>query len=526
VFLSKKANLTLPESTRALLNAVSAISSDLDLRSVLSRIVEAAADLTDAQYGALGVIGDESALAEFAITGLAEEEAARIGDTPRGHGILGLLIRDPKPIRLDDLTKHPAATGFPPGHPPMGSFLGVPVRIRGTVFGNLYLTEKSGGRSFTKEDELLVDALADAAGFVIENARAYGLSERRRQWLEAAADLDEVVQPPVDLDSALRQVVRLARNLARADAVAAARPGSPPQIATHRPEIHDDAAEVLRQLLADPAIARTPVPVAAAVNGYDAFAVPLRTHLAGSGLLVALHPRGTGLLQIEDRELFVSFAEHASLSLDRAQGINDRAMHAVTADRERIARDLHDVVIQRLFATGLHLQRAEMLAVLPGVAEQLRVATDSLDETIRDIRGTIFELQHHDTGGSLRAELRELVHEYAPLLGFEPVTRTTGPVDSAVPPEIREQLLPVLREALSNLARHAAAKHGEVEVTVTGEEVRLTVLDDGVGIGPTTRESGLRNARRRATELGGQLEVTRRDPQGTSFAWRVPLPGA
>lgn len=524
---SDGASGVLPDSTRALLDAVAAISSDLDLRSVLSRIVEAATRLTDARYGALGVIGDGPVLVEFVTTGVSDEERARIGDPPHGRGILGLLIRRPQPIRLDDLTQHPDATGFPPNHPPMGTFLGVPVRIRGTVFGNLYLTEKSGGRSFTQQDELLVEALANTAGFVIDNARAYGLSERRRQWLEAAADLDEAVQPPVDFDGALREVVRAARNVARARAVAAttSRPGSQPQLSTGRPEMRADVAAALRSIVDDPDIARLTEPTETSVDEYDAFVVPLRTHLAGSGQLVAFFDPGTRPLPVEDRELFVSFAEHAALSLDRAQGLDDRAELAVTSDRERIARDLHDLVIQRLFATGLQLQRAESMMQTPEGADIVQRAVDSLDTTIKDIRGTIFELQQHGTGPSLRADLRALAREYAPLLKFDPVVRTTGPVDSAVPPQVRDQLLPVVREALSNLARHAGADHGEITVEVDEGELRLSVLDDGVGIGQVSSESGLRNARRRAAALGGRLEVTPRTPHGTSFMWRVPLSG-
>jgi len=510
----------LPDSTQALLDAVGAISSDLDLRSVLSRIVEAATRLTDARYGALGVIGEQSALVEFVTTGVSDAERAQIGDPPHGRGILGLLIRHPVPIRLDDLTQHPDATGFPPNHPPMSSFLGVPVRIRGTVFGNLYLTEKADGRSFTQQDELLVAALANTAGFVIDNARAYGLSERRRQWLEAAAELDEAVQPPADLAAALRAVARTAHSVARSVAVAATITGSDGrwQVATAP---GDGAAfatavdHVAVQPLAEP--------TELTVEGYAAFAVPLRTHLVGRGVLVAFHPTGTGPVPVEDRELFVSFAEHAALSLDRAQGIDDRAELAVTSDRERIARDLHDLVIQRLFATGLQLQRAELRSGDDEVTEIVRHAVDALDGTIRDIRGTIFELQHQSSDSSLRADLRALVREYAPLLEFAPHVHTSGPVDTAVPEEVRDQLLPVLREALSNLARHAAASRADVELSVDAAELRLTVTDDGAGIGEVTSESGLRNARRRAEALGGRLELSRRTPHGTSFVWRVPL---
>lgn len=514
----------LPDATHALLDAVAAISSDLDLRSVLSRIVEAATRLTEARYGALGVIGQHAALIEFVTTGLSDEERARIGDLPHGRGILGLLIRHPEPIRLDDLTQHPDATGFPPNHPPMQSFLGVPVRIRGTVFGNLYLTEKAGGESFTAEDQLMVEALANTAGFVIDNARAYGLSERRRQWLEAAADLDEALQPPIEPARALREIARASRSVTRARAVGVSigRDGRPPAVSAANTEEAASVGDLLEAVLADLALSRSTGPLETSIGDYDVFAVPLRTHLVGGGALVGFFEAGTRPLPVEDRELFVSFAEHAALSLDRAQGVDDRTELAVTSDRERIARDLHDVVIQRLFATGLQLQRAESSGD-EQVVGIVRGAVDSLDATIKDIRGTIFELQQQSKGPSLRRDLRALVQEYAPLLKFDPAVRTTGPVDSAVPERVSEHLLPVLREALSNLARHAAANHAEIEVSVDETELRLSVVDDGVGLGEIDHESGLRNARRRATALGGRLEVTSRSPHGTSFVWRVPI---
>jgi signal transduction histidine kinase len=251
--------------------------------------------------------------------------------------------------------------------------------------------------------------------------------------------------------------------------------------------------------------------------------VPLRTHLVSAGLLVILADPGATPLPYDERVLLASFADQAGLALDRAQAIENRAELAVTSDRERIARDLHDVVIQRLFATGLQLQGASSMTRTPELGDRIDRAVEALDETIRDIRSTIFELQHVRRGPSLRADVRELAREYAPLLEFEPVVHTVGPVDTAVPVEVREQLLPVLREALSNLARHAAAEHGEITVEADDRELRLTVLDDGTGIGAEVVESGLRNARRRARALGGSLELTQRQPRGTSFVWRVPL---
>ena len=210
----------LDAAAEALLEAVTAISSDLDLRSVLTRIVEAATHLTESQYGALGVIGADGSLVEFVTTGIDAEQHRLIGDLPRGRGILGLLIREPEAIRLSELAAHPASVGFPANHPPMDTFLGVPVRIRGTVFGNLYLTEKRDGAEFSEKDEQLVEALARAAGFVIENARAYGLSERRRQWLEASAQLTETLQPPIELQQARQAITEMVRSVSGARAAA------------------------------------------------------------------------------------------------------------------------------------------------------------------------------------------------------------------------------------------------------------------------------------------------------------------
>lgn len=348
----------LPGTAQALLDAVIAISSDLDLTSVLTRIVESATQLTSAQYAALGVIGSDGDLVEFVTTGMDQAERDRIGDLPRGRGILGLLIDEPKAIRLPELGSHPKSSGFPPNHPPMNSFLGVPVRIRGTVFGNLYLTEKAGGAQFTEQDELLVEALATAAGFVIENARAYGLSERRRQWLEASAELTEALQPPVTLERALRQITQAARSVSGARATAVLRTDAEaPRIVTAAP---DDLARVgasLDELAERIEAPHSANPVEYVAGTLTAVVIPLRAHLAGRGALVALFDPDLVPQDVEERELLASFADQAALALDRAQAVADREELAVISDRERIARDLHDVVIQRLFATGLQLDR-------------------------------------------------------------------------------------------------------------------------------------------------------------------------
>ncbi|HYJ28132.1 MAG TPA: GAF domain-containing protein, partial [Nocardioides sp.] len=344
----------LGADARSLLEAVSAISSDLDLASVLTRIVEAATAMTGARYGALGVLGTDGELVEFITTGIDDQTRALIGDLPRGRGILGVIIDDPSGLRLADLSAHPSSVGFPPHHPPMTSFLGMPVRIRGTVFGNLYLTEKAGPGPFTEADERLVEELARAAGHVISNARAFALSERRRQWLEASAELAELLQPPVDLRTALHQIVSTARRVSGSRAVALWSSLGPEHDTVS--VAGDVDAEWAGSLLARARDASQPRPespvVTTEVDAIPLVVVPLRSHLAPVTALVAVAHQGSGLLDVQDRDLFAGFADQVALSLDRTQALADRQEMVLISDRERIARDLHDIVIQRLFATG------------------------------------------------------------------------------------------------------------------------------------------------------------------------------
>ena len=389
----------LGADARSLLEAVTAISSDLDLASVLTRIVEAATALTGATYGALGVLGSDGELVEFVTTGVDERTRALIGDLPRGRGILGVIIEDPSGLRLADLSAHPSSVGFPPNHPPMTSFLGMPVRIRGTVFGNLYLTEKGGGGPFTDADEELVEELARTAGYVISNARSFALSERRRQWLEASAELAELLQPPVDLDGVLPQIVSTARQVAHARAVALwSSLGPDHDTLSVAPDLDPDDAGVAA-LLAEARAGLEPGGGAAVVttsaDGADdvpLVVVPLRSHLAPVTALVAVAHPGAGLLDVEERDLFAGFADQLALSLDRTQALADRQELALISDRERIARDLHDIVIQRLFATGLQLQGVSAMSGGSAIAARLDKSVADLDDTIKAIRGTIFEL--------------------------------------------------------------------------------------------------------------------------------------
>jgi signal transduction histidine kinase len=371
-----------PRSLRQLLDAVLTVGSDLDLPAMLQRIVEAAVELVDARYGALGVL-DESRtrLAQFITVGIDDETHRAIGDLPEGHGILGLLIVDAKPLRLPDLREHPDSYGFPPHHPPMRSFLGVPVRVREQVFGNLYLTDKTSAEVFTDVDEELVVGLAAAAGVAIDNAR--------------------------------------------------------------------------------------------------------------------LHARIQELTLVEDRE--------------------------------RIARDLHDTVVQRLFATGLSLQGAAGLIHSDPETAVRRVedSVDELDLTVKYIRSAIFGLESRveRNRDGVRTRVLGLVAESAPMLGFEPTVLFEGPVDTATPAPIATDMLAALREALSNVARHAGASHVDVVVNVDTTSLTLSVTDDGVGppAPGQPRGHGLDNMKARATQREGTFDIGPADPRGTVIEWRVPL---
>jgi signal transduction histidine kinase len=365
-----------PAKLRRVLEATLLLEADLELPALLRHLIEEACSMTGARYGALGVLnGDRTALAEFLTVGLEEDEEKRIGARPTGRGVLGLLIVDPRPLRLPDIGSHPDSYGFPPNHPPMTSFLGVPIKVRGDVYGNLYLTEKIGWSEFTKDDEALVSALAIAAGIAIENAR-----------------------------------------------------------------LHQRVGEV-----------------------------------------------------------------------------------AVYEDRDRLARDLHDTVIQRLFAVGLSLQSMAGAASGTAMAERLAMAITDIDDTIRQVRASIFELGSHTPG--VRASALALVRELAPVVGFNIPVSFVGPLDSVVPEQVAEHLLATLREAITNIARHARASEATVALSVAGGLCRLQVTDNGRGFDHEQASDGglgLVNMRRRAEKLHGKLTVESIETGGTRIEWEVP----
>ncbi len=534
------------ERLRVLLDAVVGIAADLDLDSVLERIVRVSCRLADARYGALGVLGagPDRRLSQFITHGLDAEQRAAIGDLPRGHGILGVIIDSPEPLRLDRLADHAQSYGFPPNHPPMATFLGVPVRIREKVFGNLYLTEKRSGGSFTVEDEEIVVALAAAAGVVIENARLYEESALRQRWLEAAAEITAALLGEVDRAKALELVADRAREVAGALAAAVLlrQEGGHLAIEVVSGDLTREPAESLTlgkgsiaaQVLDEGRSVPLTGPDVRATLAELGFATSGRHDDLGQLLLLPLGSQGpaAGMLlmtwagDIGPREsdvvLLESFAEQAALALQVAQAQEDRGRLAVFEDRDRIGRDLHDLVIQRLFAVGLTLDNAARMTTLPDVSDRITGAVDDIDATIKDIRRTIFELSTPSSSSDLRAELGEAVAVATNALGFAPRLRTEGAVDSLVGADLRPHLLAVLREALSNVVRHANATSVVVHLRAA-DEVVLTVTDDGIGYVDNGRRSGLRNMAERAESLGGTVEVGQAGPGGgTVVVWRVP----
>ncbi|MGW5051923.1 GAF domain-containing protein [Actinokineospora sp. NPDC004072] len=523
-----------------LLGAVMAVGAGLELDSTLQRIVQAAVDLVDARYGALGVLGGREGLQEFVYVGITPEERARMGHLPEGRGLLGLLIKHPTVIRVADLGSHPASVGFPPNHPPMRSFLGAPVRVREEVFGNLYLTEKRGGGEFTAEDEAVLRALAAAAGVAVENARLFEQGRRRQRWLEASSEVRAELLGGASAEDALVLVVRRALELSDADCVLVlladgewltvrAGTGERGEALVGLP-VHPDTA-VLRDVLAAGAAELVPdlSAVLGDVLGDDGFgpalAVPLRTEERVTGVLLATRDKGGHRFDPDLVPMLVSFADQAGLALQAAQAQRDRRLLDVLADRDRIARDLHDHVIQRLYASGMTLQGTLNRVTTPEVRERISRVVEQLDETVREIRTTIFDL--HTTGddpaGSPRRRLMDAITDTAAGSGILPTVRMAGPIDTLVPPTIAEHAEAVVREAVSNAIRHAAPT--AITVTIEADqELVIDVVDDGTGLPDHFARSGLANLEHRATACDGAFTLAPGPAGGTRLTWRVPLP--
>jgi signal transduction histidine kinase len=538
-----QAVLSTRDRVHALLEAVVAVGSHLELEVVLRQIVEVAVGLVNARYGALGVIGDGGTLAEFIPVGLDEAQISAIHHWPEGRGLLGELITHPRPLRMPEIAGHPHSFGFPDGHPPMTSFLGVPVRIRDEVYGNLYLTEKTTGGQFDEEDQAVVVALAAAAGVAIENARLYEDARRRQRWLQASAEVTRMLMSGANPHEVLDLVTQQVLEMSGADLAVLALPEGERHELVIRHAAGDDAAKTRGLLLPEASLSAevlaTGEPVTVEDFGQDervalvaqeqmslgpAVVFPLGGHGNVRGVLTVGRRPGAMPLAHAATEMVGSFAWQAGVALELADVRRDAEQVTMLQDRERIARDLHDLVIQRLYATGMSLQGALPLIARPEAADRVSRAVDALDDTIGEIRSAIFALHARNdvkkTG--IRERILGITAEMTGPLGFAPALSLSGGLDGQVPADVGDQALHALREALSNAARHARASRVDVTIAADSDLV-LVVRDNGAGIGNSNRRSGLANLAERARLLGGTLQVGPADGGGTELRWQVPL---
>ncbi|GGX92572.1 GAF domain-containing sensor histidine kinase [Streptomyces hiroshimensis] len=534
-----------------LLEAMRSVGTGLELHTTLDRIARTAAELTGARYAAIGIIDSTGeGLADFITYGVTKEQHERIGALPDGHhGLLGALIHQPAPVMLTDLSSDPRSAGFPPEHPPMRTFLGVPIRVGAEIFGNLYLTEKRGGE-FSLADLNMVKILATEAGIAIGNARVHEEGRQRMRWIDGSVAVTTALLSRGDAEDALSVVAEQARRLADSAAGIVLLPDEDGGLEMVAVSADDPAgllgtvipphSPVVADLLAGEPVfvddsATDPRMITGVAPRFGpSMLLPLKSGDRVLGTLATPRARGARKFTPAERTLAAQFAAQAALALVMAEAQRDRERLAVFEDRDRIARDLHDLVIQRLFATGLMLESAQRNAVVPDVKLKVGQAVDELDVTIQEIRTAIFALQQGpaEAPAGLRTRvLRELGTAAVPL-GFQPSASFVGPVDAKVGELTGKNLIAALREALSNAFRHARASRMEVVVDATVSlpdgrpAVRLTVADDGVGIPEGGRRSGLKNLAKRAESLGGSSSYgpgLGEGGGGTRVVWEAPL---
>lgn len=484
-----------------LISASEAVTESLELTTRLQRIVTVARELVGAHYGALGVLAPDGGLERFLHSGLSDEQVTALGTPPTGRGILGAVITEGRSIRLEHLSSDARSVGFPDHHPAMDAFLGVPIRVEGTVFGNLYLTEHDDG-PFDDIDEAIIVALAAMAGTAIANSRLYEQSQEDRRWLAASEGLSQRLLAgdvgPDDLE-AITETVRELTGAPHVVVVDAVDDGA------------DGAALALRQLADEAQLG--PVLV-----------VPLQgsADRAAAGLGIARGPHGHPFTDA-DLETVTRFGRSVAIARELARARIDEQWLALTDERDRIARDLHDHVIQSLFAVGLSLQS---VVGDPSSPTGARIATqvDAIDSTIRQIRQAIYRLSTTPSVNSysLRARINTLMRETLEGESLDSRLEFSGPVDTLVNLGLGDEVSAVMRETLSNAVRHARATLIEASVAVRGAEVVVIVRDDGVGMPDTDRRSGLANLAARAHERGGTFSIEPVTPHGTLVRWSVP----
>jgi signal transduction histidine kinase len=526
---------------RRLLDAVPHVVGELELAHVLERIIEAAVELVDARWGALGVIAPDGTLEQFVHVGMAPQEVRAVGHLPEGHGLLGAVIDTGEAIRLPHLRDDPRSVGFPAHHPPMDAFLGVPIRVRERVFGNLYLTNQDGGPEFSDDDQHLVASLAAIAAIAIENARLFHEQVRRERWSTALAEVTAALlsEDTVDVLAVLAERVAsvIESELVCVIVADGEEHGQPMlRVDTARGAGADEivgrrypAADTLSgRAIATGALASTdpgePPGESVVRSGRSAaMALPVRAGDQVLGALAVYRAADAPLFTDAERAMAADFALQAGVAIQLARGRADRERLALIDDRARIARDLHDHVIQRLFGTGLSLQA--IAARTPQAADAIGAQVDAIDAAIGEIRTAIFALASRPaSGGALRHHVLDVAADATPGLAHPPLVTFAGPVDLLVTGELADDVLAVVRECLANAARHAEATRVEVSVAVDEESLVVTVDDDGVGLpAGARRASGTRNLDERATRRGGSFELAARTGGGTRARWTVPV---
>ncbi len=527
-----------------LLEAGLTLLSELSLPIVLQRIVDLAAQVTDARYAALGVIGSGGTLVEFVTTGVSAQQRRAIGTLPTGHGLLGLLIHQPEAIRIKSIADHPRSVGFPPNHPPMRSFLGAPIRAMGRVFGNIYLADKRVKEEFSQEDEELLIVLATQAGVAIANASLYAEIRSRERWLDALREISGQVLAGDDQGSLLTSIAEHARELAGADAATIVSVSPVPGELVVAAAVGARSGELRGKTLpAEGSIAGSVIrsgrplaldDVSADSHAYQpivrlgrhgpAMFVPLRVPGGATGTLTVVRLKGGQPFDEGSRRLIETFADQASVVIDYGRAQADLRRLGLMEERERIAKELHDGIIQSLFAVGMGLQGTAALAV-PATAQRIEIAVEELDRVIRDLRNYIFGLR---PGILADRQLDQALQ----VLGEEMQARAHASVEVHVDAALAASLsarsadiVQLTREALSNVARHAQARRAKVALLRKGSKAVLTIEDDGIGFDPKhdSPGNGMRNLRVRAAALGGTLEIASVPGKGTRLRVMFPV---
>ncbi|BBY37269.1 diguanylate cyclase [Mycobacterium mantenii] len=538
--------LVARDQMERLLHVIVEMGSGLELDATLRRIVRAAKDLTRAPYGALAIRDSDGGLISFVHDGIDAETAARIGHLPVGKGVLSISLLDTPALRLDDLTRHPAAVGFPEQHPPMRGFIGVPITIRGAVFGNLYLTHDEPGRVFSESDEVAARALAIAAAVAIDNAQLFERERTSVKWMEASREIttallsnaesgpkllqliadracalteaeQAIVLVPVDADLPVDEIDTLVISAAVGLNASEVIGQQIPVDGSTSGRVFRSGAAMICESLSYPIQAFTDV------GQRSAILMPLRTDNDVLGVIAVA--RSADRPPFDDRylDLVSDFATHAALALVLASGREHARQLTLVGERERIAHDLHDHVIQRLFAAGMDLQGTVARARSPEIVERLNRTLDDLQTIIEEIRTTIFQLKsplEHESG--FRHRIQRVVTDLTENRDIVTTVRMHGPT-TAVGGELAEHAEAVTAEAVSNAVRHSGASRLTIEVNVA-DMLTLDIIDNGSGIpDDNRRRSGLANMAYRAEQVGGRCEISNQATGGTRVHWTAPL---